>query len=147
MTELLAPILTSPAFKLAEQLIALFAIVLYAATIFWTFRDANRRGAMGWFWALVIAVSIVFFPIALVFYIVVRPPETLEDTRERELEILARETELRRDHQTCSRCQSFVQEDYIVCPKCMATLRKPCTSCGHALELEWNVCPYCATKQ
>lgn len=147
MTDLLSPILSSPAFKLAEQLCALFAIVIYAATIFWTFRDANRRGAMGWFWGLVIAVSVVFFPIALLVYLVVRPPETLDEARERDLDVLAMESELRRYGQACPNCDSPVSPSYLVCPNCTHRLRKPCTNCSKALDLEWGICPYCATKQ
>ncbi|MGV8083095.1 MAG: zinc ribbon domain-containing protein [Coriobacteriia bacterium] len=147
MTDLLSPILNSPAFKLAEQLCALFAIVIYLATIFWTFRDAKRRGAMGWFWGLVIAVSVVFFPIALLVYLVVRPPETLDEVRERDLDLLALEGELRHYGQTCPACDSPVSKDYLVCPHCMHRLRKACTNCGKALDLDWHVCPFCATKQ
>jgi RNA polymerase subunit RPABC4/transcription elongation factor Spt4 len=29
----------------------------------------------------------------------------------------------------------------------MKKLRKECVECGRALKLDWQVCPYCKTKQ
>jgi len=29
----------------------------------------------------------------------------------------------------------------------MKKLRKECVECGKALKLNWQVCPYCKTKQ
>ena len=51
MGELLGPILSNPDCSgSTRNLCILFFIVFYIALIFWTWRDANRRGAMGWFW-------------------------------------------------------------------------------------------------
>jgi hypothetical protein len=40
-----------------------------------------------------------------------------------------------------------VEKDYLICPYCMNKLKKSCVSCGKALRLNWQVCPYCKTKQ
>ena len=144
MSSLLDPIVTNPLFSLVKNLLMLFSVVLYFAVIFWTWRDANRRGAMGWFWGLVCAV----FPfVGWLVYLVVRPPELLDDARERELEIRAREAQLTRDYDACPSCFKPVEKDFLICPYCMKKLRKPCVECGKALRLNWQVCPYCKTKQ
>jgi RNA polymerase subunit RPABC4/transcription elongation factor Spt4 len=80
-------------------------------------------------------------------YLVVRPPETMEDVRERGLEIRAREAQLARDYDSCPSCFKPVEKDFLICPYCMKKLRKPCVECGKALKLNWQVCPYCKTKQ
>ena len=99
---------------------------------------------MGWFWGLTAAV----FPfVGWLVYLVVRPPETVEDVRERELEISAREAQLARDYDTCPSCYKPVESDFLICPYCMKKLRKECVECGKALKLNWQVCPYCKTKQ
>ena len=98
MGDLLAPITTSPLFTLTRQLCVLFGIVLTIALIFWTFRDAERRGAMGWFWALVVLIFNIF---GWIVYLVVRPPELAADARERDLEIRAKEITLQRDLESC----------------------------------------------
>ncbi|MDR3685518.1 MAG: zinc ribbon domain-containing protein [Coriobacteriia bacterium] len=144
MSGLLDPIFNSPLYALVKNLLMLFTIVMYFAVIFWTWRDANRRGAMGWFWGL----SAAIFPfVGWLVYLVVRPPETVDDSRERSLEIQAREAQIARDFDTCPSCFKPVERDFLICPYCMKKLRKPCVECGKALKLNWQVCPYCKTKQ
>jgi hypothetical protein len=148
MGDIVSQITGNPLFGLARNLLTLFFVVTYFAVVFWTWRDANRRGAMGWFWAL---VTLLFFPVfpypGLIVYMVVRPPEMLEDMRERELEIRTREAQLARDYDTCPSCFKPVEKDFLICPYCMKKLRKPCVECGKALRLNWQVCPFCKTKQ
>lgn len=144
MDSLLDPILQSPQFILLRQLCTLFFIVFSVALIFWTARDARKRGAMGWFWALVV----LFFNLAgWTVYMVVRPPEYLEDVRERALEIRSKEAILKQQTETCPACLRHVETDFLVCPHCMKTLKKSCTECDRALDLRWSVCPYCMAKQ
>ncbi len=140
--ELLAPI--QPALNLATNLCVLFFVVFSVALVFWTWRDAERRGAMPWFWALVVLLFNIF---GWAIYMVVRPPESAADAHERELEIRAKEVELLREGQTCPACYQPVESDFLICPSCMKKLRKECISCGKALKLDWQVCPYCKTKQ
>jgi len=142
--DVLDPIINNPLMKLSTRLCVLFLVVFWAALVFWTWRDASRRGAMPWFWALVG----IMFPLAgWMIYMVVRPPEYADDAHERELEIRAREAELLREGQTCPSCQKPIEPDYLICPSCMKKLRKECVNCNRALKLDWAVCPYCKTKQ
>jgi predicted amidophosphoribosyltransferase len=75
-----------------------------------------------------------------------RPPEYLEDVRERELEIQAMEKRLGARDLRCPVCRAEVEEDYLVCPVCTTKLRQACAGCGRPLEASWQVCPYCATE-
>lgn len=144
MDGLLDPITTSGEFILVRNLCSLFFIVLHFAIVFWVYRDADKRGAMGWFWGL----AALLFPVAgWLVYLVVRPPEFLADARERDLEIRAKEIELQRDLASCPSCHKPVEKEFLLCPYCMKKLRKPCIECGNALKLNWGVCPYCKTKQ
>jgi RNA polymerase subunit RPABC4/transcription elongation factor Spt4 len=148
VNDLLKPILTSAEFKLGSQLCLVFLVVFWLAIIFWTWRDARRRGAMSWFWAVVVALFFPLLPLpGWAVYMVVRPPEYEEDARERELEIKAREAELAREGSVCPSCLKPVESDYLICPHCMKKLKKECASCGRALKMSWAVCPYCKTKQ
>ncbi len=60
MGELFDPILNSAEFILTRQLCVLFYFVFHLALTFWAYRDADKRGAMGWFWAIVVFVFSVF---------------------------------------------------------------------------------------
>jgi hypothetical protein len=142
--EVLDPILNNPLVDLLQNLCTLFLIVFWVALVFWTWRDAERRGAMSWFWAVVVVLFNVF---GWAIYMVVRPPEYVDDARERQLEIKAREAELYREGQRCPACRKRVEPDYLSCPSCQKTLRKQCVSCSRALDLDWTVCPYCNTPQ
>jgi hypothetical protein len=144
MADLLNPILRNPTFILVTRLLYLFLFVLWFASIFWAWRDARRRGAMPWFWG---AVALLFPFVGILVYLVLRPPELVEDARERELEIRAREAEIARNAEVCPACMKPVDIDFLICPYCMKKLRKPCIQCGRPLKLGWQVCPYCKTKQ
>jgi hypothetical protein len=148
LSDLINPIILSPTFILGRNLCSLFMVVLYGAIVFWTYRDAQRRGAMGWFWALVVAIFFPVFPYpGLIIYLIARPAESVDDARERDLEIRAKEAALDRDYEVCPACYKPVDNDFLICPSCMKKLRKSCIECGRALKLPWTVCPYCKTKQ
>jgi predicted amidophosphoribosyltransferase len=77
-------------------------------------------------------------------YMFFRPPEYLDDVRERELEIRAIEQRLRsREH--CPVCRAEVESSYLVCPVCTTKLRQACVTCKQPLEPLWQVCPFCET--
>jgi RNA polymerase subunit RPABC4/transcription elongation factor Spt4 len=126
---------------------ALLAIVavFFLATVYWVNKDARRRidqpvlvGAA----TLLGAIPPFLGPLA---YMLLRPPEYLEDVRERELEIQAIESRLGGSSLRCGVCGSDVEDDFLVCPVCTTKLRQACTSCGRPLEPSWQVCPYCET--
>ncbi len=90
------------------------------------------------------AIGIVPF-IGPLIYMLFRPPEYLEDVRERELEIKAMERRLGARDLHCPVCRAEVDEEFLVCPVCTTKLRQACTNCGKPLEAAWQVCPYCET--
>ena len=73
-----------------------------------------------------------------------RPPEYLEDVRERELEIARWRSGSAADLH-CPVCRAAVEPDFLVCPVCTTKLKQACVSCKAPLEPLWQVCPYCET--
>jgi predicted amidophosphoribosyltransferase len=93
--------------------------------------------------AALVGLAVPFVgPIVYLFF---RPPEYLEDVRERELEIRAIEERLRVRALECPVCRASVEASYVVCPICTTRLKQACAGCGAPLEAIWQVCPYCAT--
>jgi len=127
-----------------RNLAAFFVVVFWVATVYWVFKDARRRIADRLIVALATVVGIVPFVGPLV-YMLFRPPEYLDDVRERELEIAAIERRLGGRDLRCPVCRADVEEDFLVCPVCTTKLRQACTGCGRPLESSWQVCPYCET--
>ena len=71
----------------------LFLVVIYFALIYWTYADARRRIDDPMLVACATAASLFPF-IGTIVYLIVRPPEFLDDVRERELEMAAAEARL-----------------------------------------------------
>jgi hypothetical protein len=127
-----------------ETLVLLLAAVFWLASAYWTYKDARRRIDDPWLVALATLLGLVPYLGPLV-YMLFRPPEYLEDVRERELEIKAMEDRLSRRDYRCPVCRSEVDASFLVCPICTTKLRQACTTCRAPLEPLWQVCPYCET--
>src|ERR687886_764102 len=69
---------------LAVNLLLLFLVVIWLALVYWTWSDAHRRIADPMLVACATAASLFPF-IGTVVYLIVRPPEYLDDVREREV--------------------------------------------------------------
>ena len=78
---------------LAVNLLLLFLVVIWLALVYWTWSDARRRIADPMLVACATAASLFPF-IGTIVYLIVRPPEYLDDVRERELEIAAAQARL-----------------------------------------------------
>lgn len=130
----------SPIFKFLTRLTLLFVIVLWLSLVYWTYRDAKRRGALSVYWA---AVVFFFNLFGWIVYMMVRPPELLEDVRERQLEIRAQEASLSKAELVCSSCFKLIEPDFLICPYCLKKLKESCPRCGRALKISWTVCPFC----
>ena len=137
--------ITNNGLNLAATLFLLMMVVLWLALIVYTYLDARRRISDPFLIACATVAS--FFPyIGTFVYMIVRPPEFLEDAHERELEIKAAELRVRhlRD-QTCPNCEYPVEKDFLRCPNCQRRLKDPCPTCGKPVDPRWGLCPYCET--
>ena len=120
-----------------------FIAIFWLASAFWVYKDAKRRIEDPWLLAMAVALGI--FPpfIGPIIYMLFRPPEYLEDVRERELEIKAMEDSLLGDR--CPVCRADVDPSYLACPVCTTKLKQACRGCKAPLEPLWQICPYCET--
>ena len=135
------------ALSLAVELVILFLVVIWFALVYWTYADARRRIAD----PLLVGtatLAALFFPfLGTIVYMIVRPPEYLDDVRERELEMQAAEARLAElGYHLCPHCDYEVEKDFLRCPNCMRKLKDPCHNCGKPLEPSWKVCPFCETE-
>lgn len=133
--------ITNDALNLAVNLVLLFLVVLWFALVWWTYADARRRIADPMIVACATAASL--FPyVGTVVYLIVRPPEYLEDVRERELEIAAAEARLAGVEQhACPYCSYEIEKSFLRCPNCMHRLKEPCAVCAKPLDPRWKICP------
>jgi len=129
--------------NLVVTLFALMIVVVWLALIVYTYFDAKRRISDPFLVACATLGS--FFPyIGTAVYAIVRPPEFLEDARERELEIKAAELRVRQlTELSCPNCEYPVEKTFLRCPQCQRRLKDPCPSCGKPVDPRWSLCPYC----
>ena len=138
--------ITSDGLNLAVSLLLLFLLVFYVALIYWTYADARRRIADPLIVGCATAASLFPFVGTLV-YMIVRPPEYLEDVRERQLEITAAEARLASvEQKVCPYCSYDVEGSFLRCPSCLRRLKEPCGTCGKPLDPRWPICPYCEAE-
>jgi hypothetical protein len=131
--------------NLVVNLLILFLVVLWLALIAWTYFDARRRIEDPVLVASATAASLFPF-VGTVVYSILRPPEFLEDKRERQLEMRASEMRLRQlEEQSCPNCEFPVERSFLRCPNCKARIHDPCEACGKPIDPRWSLCPYCET--
>jgi hypothetical protein len=132
--------------NLAVNLLILFLIVIWLALVYWTFSDARRRIADPMLVGCAVVASLFPF-VGTIVYMIVRPPEYLDDVRERELEMQAASARLAQaGFHVCPHCDYEVKDDYLRCPSCMRKLKDPCPSCARPLDPSWRICPYCEAE-
>jgi Double zinc ribbon len=134
----------SSGLNLAVDLFIVFLVVLYLALAYWTYADAQRRIVDPMLVGCATAAALLFPFVGAIVYVIVRPPEYLEDVRERELEMEAAEARVRElDGTLCPHCDYRIEPDFVRCPSCLRKLKERCTSCSRPLEPVWTICPYC----
>ena len=126
-----------------ELLLILFVVVFYLSLIYWTYADARRRIHDPMLIGCATAASLFPF-VGTIVYMVLRPPEYIEDVRERELEMQAAEARLHHlDQSLCPHCDYRIERDFIRCPSCLRKLKERCANCSRPLDQAWTICPYC----
>ena len=136
----------SSGLNLVVDLLILFVVVLYLSLIYWTYADARRRILDPMLVGCSTAASLFPF-VGTIVYMILRPPEYLEDVRERELEMQAAEARLHElDHGLCPHCDYRIERDFVRCPSCLRKLKERCVSCSRPLDQAWTICPYCETE-
>jgi RNA polymerase subunit RPABC4/transcription elongation factor Spt4 len=121
-----------------------FLAATWLSLVFWTYRDIRSRSQdrlAHIFAALVVAVLNLF---GLVIYLILRPPQTLNEAYQHTLEEEALLSQIE-ERSSCPGCGTHIHDDWQVCPHCHTRLRKSCARCGRLMELPWQICPYCST--
>ena len=126
--------------------LAVFLVVVFWLTVaVWVYKDARRRIEDPWLVAMAALIGLVPPFIGALIYLLLRPPEYLDEVRERELEIRAMEDRLATRDLHCPVCRAQVEASFLVCPVCTTKLKQACRNCKAPLEALWQICPYCET--
>lgn len=142
-----------------EFMIKFFVVyffVVWIGLIVWVARDIAARSLSRMFQCLCVLIMIIFTPLGLILYLLIRPKKTVYDIYSDEIEdnlsILHEIVEERlweKDDETlyCPECEESIEAEFIICPSCKCSLKDTCHSCHKVIREWWSVCPYCETKQ
>lgn len=122
-----------------------FLLAFWVSLVIWTFRDIRSRTRDIFAQLLAALMVLLFGPIGLMIYFLLRPRETLDQIYDRQLEQEALLQDIE-EQRACPKCHRPVEDDFRLCPYCRTPLKKPCSHCGRLLHLDWDVCPYCGTE-
>ena len=136
----------SGSWPVVQNLLIFFVVVFWLAVGYWVYKDARRRIEDPWLVGAATVLGLVPPFVGAFIYMLFRPPEYLEDVRERELEMRAMEEQLAETDLHCPVCRAAVKENFLVCPVCTTKLKQACETCKQPLEPLWQVCPYCETR-
>jgi RNA polymerase subunit RPABC4/transcription elongation factor Spt4 len=139
-------ILNDPTIQTIFRATILYVGLIWLAAAYWAYRDLRQRtanpllpyGAA----ATIILFTPIFFPLAVILYRIVRPPETVSEASERSLAEEAMLVEVEKQHH-CAACKRPIEADWLICPHCRTRLRRVCSSCGRLVETDWSLCAYC----
>ncbi len=121
-----------------------FMLAIWLSLIVWTFRDVRSRSRDIFAILLATLMVVIFGPLGLLLYFLLRPSTTLAELYERSLEEEALLQDLE-ERVVCPGCRRKIEPAWLVCPDCHAILKKRCTNCGQLLHLRWRICPFCVT--
>ncbi len=123
-----------------------FLASLWLGLIIWTYRDIKSRAKdpLGRILA-VLVVGVLFLP-GIVIYLILRPPQTLEEEYQYMLEEEALLQSIE-ERPVCPGCARHTNEKWLVCPNCHTKLKKVCSHCGKLMKLPWSLCPFCGTPE
>jgi hypothetical protein len=129
---------------LTRNLSGFLVAVFWLTTAFWVYKDARRRIDDPWLVGMAAVLGLVPPFIGPIVYLFLRPPDSIEERRDRELDNRALEERLAERDLRCPVCRGHVDPSFLVCPVCTTRLKQACSSCGAPLEAIWQACPYCA---
>ena len=124
--------------------ISAFTAAFWASLVIWTFRDMRLRSRDIFAQLLASLVVLIFGPLGMLIYLILRPQETLSEGYARTLEEEALLQDISEERPVCPECKHRIEPDFILCPACHTELRKACPHCGRLMLMRWEICPYCA---
>jgi RNA polymerase subunit RPABC4/transcription elongation factor Spt4 len=124
--------------------VSAFTAAFWVSLVIWTFRDMRLRSRDIFAQLLASLVVLIFGPLGLLIYLILRPQETLSEAYARTLEEEALLQDITEEQPVCSECKHRIEPDFIICPACHVELRKACPHCGRLSLIRWEICPYCA---
>ena len=121
-----------------------FLVIVWAASVVWTARDAARRCAHVSLRIVSPLVALLVPFLGAAIYALVRPCEHRTDVRSRRMRTQMYEAMLAHEgEERCHACATVLQPEFRCCPACGQSVRSACGGCGRLVSTAWATCPWC----
>lgn len=129
-------------FNFVWTLLVMALVIFWIVVLYWVWLDSgDRTSSIGARIGYVLLAVLLFIP-GLIIYILIRPPQTLEEIYWADLErrYLKYETSELGD---CVRCGTQLYPGYTYCPNCRLLLKVKCPNCTVEMDKNCKYCPSC----
>jgi hypothetical protein len=120
-----------------------FFTAVWAASVVWVVRDAERRCSDPSLRVVSTGAAVLLPFVGAGLYLLIRPCEERLDVRARRLRIQMLQRSFAEPATTCAACMWPVEPEFKCCPRCGEHLRRACDRCGELVRLTWTACPWC----
>lgn len=136
------------------KLAIVYFFIVWIAIIIWVIKDIINRTNNIFLQIFSIFTVLLWTPLWIVVYLLIRPSRTLFEQyyeeasiEDSDLESFSVVDEIKEEKMTCPHCNYYIDSEYKFCPNCRAALKKECISCHKEIRPEWSICPYCWKDQ
>lgn len=151
----LQPVWNSINLEFMLKFCVIYFFVVWVALIIWVAKDIAFRSNSRTFQVICVLLMILFTPLWVFLYLLIRPRKSMYDAYNQEIEwnleilneIVQDHIEITTAEYICPSCDEEIEPDFIVCPSCKCSLKDTCHECHKLIREGWSVCPYCETKQ
>ncbi len=135
-------------FETLLKLVVIYFFIVWFAIVIWVTKDIINRSNNILYQIFSILTVLVWTPLWIVVYLLIRPSKTLfekyyeessiDEIDEKEIDEILNTKNLK-----CFECDFMINDDYKFCPNCKVNLKKECLSCKKELSWNFKYCPYC----
>lgn len=142
-------------FETVIKFMILYFFIIWIALIIWVSKDIVNRTSSILLQILSILIILVWTPLGIFIYLLIRPSKTLFEKYHNEVEwnldimeeIIWEKNKDYWDALHCFSCESPILPSFNFCPTCKEELKTECSGCDKMVYRNWKLCPYCWDEQ
>lgn len=137
-------------FSLILKIIAGYFLIVWIALIVWVAKDIFNRTDSFFYQIISILTVLVWTPLWVVIYLLIRPSRTLFEKYYEEASV--EDTPLEQYNfwplwLECRVCRKKIPQDALFCCHCGEACQVECVNCKKHIRPNWKVCSYCWALQ
>lgn len=142
--------------KTFVMLIIAYFFIVWISIIVWVIRDITNRTDSLFLQFFSILLVILWTPLWIFLYLLIRPTKTLFERYYEEVEhnldaltssIASKIEWTKKKTMNCPCCNYPIDNAFKFCPNCKEELKFKCKSCDKKIDKQWKICAHCGQKK